>query len=170
MKICPGFVTISPPIQFGSQNYGSAFLPAVYQGTRIGAQRGDDAGSSHVSDMHNPDLPTELQRKQLDLVQAMNRDLLSASPNREIEGVIESFELGFKMQGELPRVLDYVEGITRDAQTLRHRRARDGQLRQTMFDGAPPFRRRRAIRRGLPRRLGSAQQPASPPQGEWRRD
>ncbi|HZJ13441.1 MAG TPA: DUF1501 domain-containing protein [Chthoniobacteraceae bacterium] len=102
----PGFVTISPPIQFGSQNYGSAFLPAVYQGTRIGAQRGDDAGSSHVSDMHNPDLPTELQRKQLDLVQAMNRDLLSASPNREIEGVIESFELGFKMQGELPRVLD----------------------------------------------------------------
>ena len=36
----PGFVTISPPIQFGAQNYGSAFLPAVYQGTRIGGQKG----------------------------------------------------------------------------------------------------------------------------------
>jgi hypothetical protein len=102
----PGFVTISPPIQFGSQNYGSAFLPAVYQGTRIGAQRDSEAGGGQVSDMHNPDLPTELQRKQLDLVQAMNRDLLAASPNREIEGVIESFELGFKMQSALPQVLD----------------------------------------------------------------
>ena len=33
----PGFVTIKPPSRLGgAQNYGSAFLPAVYQGTRIG--------------------------------------------------------------------------------------------------------------------------------------
>src|SRR5207253_6500785 len=51
----PGFVTISPPIQFGAQNYGSAFLPAVYQGTRIGAQKGE-AGSSAVGNLRNPDL------------------------------------------------------------------------------------------------------------------
>src|SRR5437870_4937291 len=32
----PGFVTISPPLQNGGPaNYGSAFLPAVYQGTPI---------------------------------------------------------------------------------------------------------------------------------------
>ncbi len=42
----PGFVTISPPIQFGSQNYGSAFLPAVFQGTRIGAQKESGSNSS----------------------------------------------------------------------------------------------------------------------------
>ena len=33
----PGFINISPPyIHGGGQNFGSAFLPAVYQGTRIG--------------------------------------------------------------------------------------------------------------------------------------
>jgi len=101
----PGFVTISPPIQFGSQNYGSAFLPAVFQGTRIGAQT-DSGSNSAINDIRNPDLPVELQRKQLDLVQAMNRDLLGSGSNPDIEGVIQSYELGFKMQSELPRVLD----------------------------------------------------------------
>ena len=101
----PGFVTISPPIQFGSQNYGSAFLPAVYQGTRIGAQR-EEGGTATVTDIQNPDLPADLQRKQIDLVQAMNRDMLTRGANAEIEGVIQSYELAFKMQSELPRVLD----------------------------------------------------------------
>jgi len=101
----PGFVTISPPIQFGAQNYGSAFLPAVYQGTRIGAQKGD-AGSSAVGNLRNPDLSTAQQRKQIDLVQSMNRDLLATTGNPEVEGVIESYELAFRMQGELPKVMD----------------------------------------------------------------
>ncbi len=101
----PGFVTISPPIQFGAQNYGSAFLPAVYQGTRLGAQRAD-VGSASISNMRNPDLSTELQRKQIDLVQSMNRDLLASTANPEVEGVIESYELAFRMQAELPKVMD----------------------------------------------------------------
>jgi hypothetical protein len=101
----PGFVTISPPIQFGAQNYGSAFLPAVYQGTRIGSQKGD-AGSSAVGNLRNPDLSTAQQRKQIDLVQSMNRDLLATTQNPEVEGVIESYELAFRMQGELPKVMD----------------------------------------------------------------
>src|SRR5688572_7490397 len=101
----PGFVTISPPIQFGAQNYGSAFLPAVYQGTRLGAQRAD-IGDASIGNLHNPDLPGDLQRKQIDLVQAMNRDLLAATANPEVEGVIESYELAFRMQGELPKVMD----------------------------------------------------------------
>ena len=33
----PGFVSLTPPSGFGgATNYGSSFLPAVYQGTRIG--------------------------------------------------------------------------------------------------------------------------------------
>jgi hypothetical protein len=39
-------------------------------------------------------------------VQSMNRDLLAQTANPEIEGVIESYELAFRMQGELPRVMD----------------------------------------------------------------
>ncbi len=102
----PGFVTIAPPIQFGAQNYGSAFLPAVYQGTRLGAQKGEGS-TAGIDNIHNAELSTPLQRQQLDLVQSMNRDFLAgqtASP--EVEGVIESYELAFKMQAEVPRVMD----------------------------------------------------------------
>jgi hypothetical protein len=101
----PGFVTVSPPLQFGAVNYGSSFLPAVYQGTRIGAQR-EEGSAAGIGNLKNPDLPTALQRKQLDLVQAMNRELLQSTANPEVEGVIESYELAFRMQGELPKVMD----------------------------------------------------------------
>ena len=102
----PGFVTISPPIQFGAQNYGSAFLPAVYQGTRLGAQK-DGGGTASIENIRNPELPGALQRNQLDLVQAMNRDFLGGtSGNAEVEGVIQSYELAFRMQNEVPRVMD----------------------------------------------------------------
>ena len=43
----PGFITINPPTRVGgAQNYGSAFLPAVYQGTAIG-QLGADLASDN---------------------------------------------------------------------------------------------------------------------------
>jgi len=96
----PGYVTINPPPNFGGAvNYGSAFLPAHYQGTRIsdqGFMPNLQAASSKV-----------LQREQLDLIQVMNRDL-AAKPDAPdpVEGVIESYELGFRMQGKVPELLD----------------------------------------------------------------
>jgi hypothetical protein len=104
----PGFITISPPLQLGgAQTYGSAFLPAVYQGTRLGAQKADIENAS-VGNIRNTQLPTALQRQQLDLVQEMNRDLLRGSgANQEVEGVIESYELAFRMQTEVPKVMDF---------------------------------------------------------------
>ena len=36
----PGFITLNPPSDNGgSQNYGSAFLPAIFQGTKIGTNQ-----------------------------------------------------------------------------------------------------------------------------------
>jgi hypothetical protein len=102
----PGFVTISPPIQFGAQNYGSAFLPAIYQGTRLGAQK-DTNSTASIENIRNPDMQGAAQRQQLDLVQAMNRDFLKGtSGNAAVEGVIQSYELAFRMQTEVPRVMD----------------------------------------------------------------
>ncbi len=96
----PGYITINPPPNFGGAvNYGSAFLPAHFQGTRI-----SDTG-------YLPDLKAQttssLQRKQLDLLQAMNRDLAETpgAPD-QVEGVIQSYELAFKMQGKVPELLD----------------------------------------------------------------
>ena len=102
----PGFITISAPVRLGGkQNYGSSFLPAFYQGTAIGQERAS-IKDAKLRNLSNRELSPELQRKQLDLVQAMNRDLLKEQPaNPAIEGVIESFELGFRMQSAVPKVM-----------------------------------------------------------------
>jgi len=96
----PGYVTINPPPNFGGAvNYGSAFLPAHFQGTRVNEQ-------GFVPNLR-AQTPTDLQRKQLDLIQEMNRDL-GATPGAPdaVDGVIESFELAFRMQGKVPELLD----------------------------------------------------------------
>lgn len=96
----PGYVTINPPPNFGGAvNYGSAFLPAHFQGTKI-----SDTG--YLPNLL-PQSPTTLQRKQIDLIQAMNRDLKqSPGAPEELDGVIESYELAFKMQRQVPELLD----------------------------------------------------------------
>ncbi|MBI3882190.1 MAG: DUF1501 domain-containing protein [Verrucomicrobia bacterium] len=102
----PGFVSITPPSGFGgAQNYGSSFLPAIYQGTRIGTDGRPIAGAEMAN--LRPKISAADQRAELDLAQTLNRHQLArerVSP--EIEGVIESFELAFKMQTEMPAVMD----------------------------------------------------------------
>ncbi len=102
----PGFVTLTPPSGFGgAQNYGSSFLPAMYQATRIGSDNRPIAGAE-VRNL-STQLSPYAQRVELDLVQALNREKLGRDRiNPEIEGVIESFELAFKMQSQMPQVMD----------------------------------------------------------------
>lgn len=103
----PGFVSISPPvINGGTKNYGAAFLPAVYQGTAIGDIK-TPVRKAEVGNLSNPLLSRGDQRKQLDLLQQLNRDYAAATAaSPEIDAVIDSYELGFRMQSELPRVMD----------------------------------------------------------------
>lgn len=111
----PGFVTISPPVNNGGPtNYGSSFLPAIYQGTPIsgggrfmGPMGAGGGGTPNVSNIKNPKQTTDAQRQQLDFLQTLNREALERDPgNANIEGAIESFELAFRMQKDLPKVMD----------------------------------------------------------------
>ena len=109
----PGFVTLNPPsTQGGASNYGSAFLPAQHQGLRIGIEREsrvlrNDGNPEVVANIRNPRASTEAQRRQLDLVQELNRRRAKAQRDDDsIEGVIESYELAYRMQAELPDLLD----------------------------------------------------------------
>ena len=104
----PGFVTINPPLGAGgSQNYGSSFLPAAFQGTRVGGD-GNQAANERVANLANPRLSAQLQRRQLDLLQSLNRDrLVRDEVNSDLEGIIESYELAFRMQGTVPQILDF---------------------------------------------------------------
>jgi hypothetical protein len=101
----PAFVSISPPAGHGGpRNYGAAFLPAAHQATTIGySGKLDEAG---IRNLRSP-LSDADQRRNLDLLQAMNRDHLQRTGgDAQIEGAIESFELAFRMQRVAPHVLD----------------------------------------------------------------
>jgi len=88
----PGYITINPPIAFGgASNY--------YQGTAI-----TDQGF-----MPNIKAATEkdLERQQIDLIQDFNHEAATVpgAPDA-IDGVIKSYELGFRMQDTVPELLD----------------------------------------------------------------
>ena len=102
----PGFVTLNPPSRVGgAQNYGSAFLPAIYQGTRIG-NLGQSLKNVQLPNLGNDRLNAEEQRRQLDYIQSLNRDLKRRNDSSaQIDGVIESYELAFRMQSALPEVM-----------------------------------------------------------------
>ena len=116
----PAFVTIAPNTRGdgGSvQLYGNAFLPAIYQGTALG-NSSTGARRATIGYLENPTDEPAHQRRQLDLLQEMNRSHLARySADRQLEGVIESFELAFRMQAEVPGVLDFA-GESRSTKEL----------------------------------------------------
>ncbi|MGB7346875.1 MAG: DUF1501 domain-containing protein [Pirellulaceae bacterium] len=114
----PGFITLNPPSENGgARNYGSAFLPAVYQATKIGTNQipafyakmlgVDKEPGGPLRNMENKLFSKQQQRKQLDLIRDLNTQKLTRDVyHPEIEGAIESFELAFRMQDEVPELLD----------------------------------------------------------------
>jgi hypothetical protein len=96
----PGFVSINPSLgNGGPRNYGSAFLPPIHQGMPVGADlavRNLAANSAAAA-----------QRRQFDLLQAINAEQLQRRPgDRELEAVINSYELAWRMQTSAPGLLD----------------------------------------------------------------
>ncbi len=114
----PGFITLNPPSDNGgARNYGSGFLPTICQGTKLGQQQipafyaallGKEYDSSPpFKNIGNNKLSREQQRSQLDLIKQLNTYKLEQEVYQpEIEGAIESFELAFRMQDEVPKLLD----------------------------------------------------------------
>ena len=102
----PGFVTLNPPNVGGAALYGSAFLPANYQGTRLTMQ----ANQPPIANIANRRLTVDEQRRQLDFIQKMNRGMLDrVKTDNQLEGVIESYELAFRMQAAVPKVLNIAD-------------------------------------------------------------
>src|SRR5207302_8463629 len=73
----PGFITICPTLAHGGvNNWGAAFLPAACQGTPIG-NAAVPVDKAKVKFIHNPRVPPDVQRLQLDLLAEANRDHLA---------------------------------------------------------------------------------------------
>ncbi|MEM7144887.1 MAG: DUF1501 domain-containing protein [Verrucomicrobiota bacterium] len=114
----PGFITLNPPAgNGGARNYGSVFLPSICQGTKLGGSqlpallaaltKRQQAPGPPMKNIQNNHLSTKEQRRQLNLIRDMNKQRLAREAHQpEVEGMIESFELAFRMQSEVPDVLD----------------------------------------------------------------
>ncbi|MBX6313718.1 MAG: DUF1501 domain-containing protein [Isosphaeraceae bacterium] len=103
----PGFVSIGPSAgNGGARNYGNAFLPAVYQGTALG-KAGAPAAEATIRNLKNPTLSAAARRRHFELLRELNAEQLAQRPgDPELEAIIASYELAWRMQGHAPDVLD----------------------------------------------------------------
>ncbi|MGH9662359.1 MAG: DUF1501 domain-containing protein, partial [Bryobacteraceae bacterium] len=103
-KNLPGFVVIDtgmiPP--GGMDLFGSGFLPASYQGMLF------RKGTHPVADIAAREPLPEMQRAKLDLVRDLDRAARERyGPVSEIDAAIGNYELAFRMQAEVPSLLDF---------------------------------------------------------------
>jgi hypothetical protein len=99
----PSFITINPHSDV--RYYGSAWLPAVHQGTKVTPSLDDKTPPiENLRDVSGNEMN---QRERLALVQRMNRRLLMQHPDdAAMQGMIEAMELAFRMQTTTPALVD----------------------------------------------------------------
>jgi hypothetical protein len=135
----PGFIAMCPggyPIQ-ESQNWQSAFLPGVFQGTYINTQHTDiEKLVEHVKNRYQG---LKEQREQLDLLQALNaRHAEKRQRDAALESRIQSFELAYRMQMDATDAFD----VSREPQHILDLYGPGTQARQILIA-------RRLIERGV---------------------
>ncbi|MFO0947373.1 MAG: DUF1501 domain-containing protein [Planctomycetota bacterium] len=135
----PGFVAMCPggyPI-VATQNWRSAFLPGAYQGTYIDTQHSDV--EKLIENIRHHGASDGEQRRQLDLVQRLNRRHQSARPrDAELDARIHTFELAYRMQSEASDAFD----IDREPSAVREQYGTSTPARQLLIA-------RRLLERGV---------------------
>ena len=106
----PGYVALCPgngqqPTD-GAKNWRSAFLPPIYQGTYIDTHDTSDP-EKLVAFVRNNYVGTRQQRRQLNLLQSLNRKhLAERNGDGDLEARIQSYEMAFRMQAEAFEAFD----------------------------------------------------------------
>ncbi|HWL08880.1 MAG TPA: DUF1501 domain-containing protein [Planctomicrobium sp.] len=135
----PGFIAMCPngyPIK-ESDNWRSAFLPGVYQGTYIDTRHTEI--DKLIENIRNAKLSTAQQRDQLDLVQSLNRQhLTDRGTDPALETRIHSMELAYRMQIEAADAFD----INREPEHIRKMYGEGVHARQLLIA-------RRLVERGV---------------------
>lgn len=102
----PSFLTIHPPAD--GRLYGAGFLPAMHQGTPLRVPR--KPGEISIANLNEPSANPKAQRRRLDFLQRANQRLLQrVQVDSQMEGIIDSFEMAFRMQAETPELVDLSE-------------------------------------------------------------
>jgi len=100
----PGYVTICQALsQGGTNNFGSAFLPAACGGTPLG--RDGTPASRAKFPFIKPAASRDVQQKELEMIRRLGRKQLELTgSDQALEDRIASFELAFRMQAAAPEV------------------------------------------------------------------
>ena len=115
----PSFVTIQPG---GVREYGSAFLPAIHQGTALSVPLNDK--TSPIENLRNVSASDDVQRERIALIQRMNRRLVGELHGEaNMEGMIQNLELAFRMQTTTPQIVD----ISKESEATRKLYGVDGK-------------------------------------------
>src|SRR6266704_1676642 len=103
----PGFITICPSMgNGGPRNWSNAFLPSAFQGTPVG-RAGIPAVEARIRNLTNSQRTLADERRQLDLLQLLNAEQLRGrAGDSELDAVVNSFDLAFRMQTRAPEILD----------------------------------------------------------------
>ena len=105
----PGFISLRPGGGLpggGTQNWQSAFLPGVYQGTSVNTSA--NTVEEMIQNIRNPYLSLKEQRRQLDLVHQLNElHAKNLQKDEKLEARIEALEIAFKMQTAASDAFDY---------------------------------------------------------------
>lgn len=135
----PGFITMCPggyPIQ-ESQNWQSAFLPGIYQGTYINSQHQEI--EKLIEHIKNKAVSLPEQRQQLDLLHQLNeRHARARAQDAQLEARIQSFELAYRMQMDATDAFD----INKEPEAIRAMYGPGTQARQLLIA-------RRLLERGV---------------------
>src|SRR5262249_40489735 len=85
----------------GNSNWGSGFLPTMYQGVQF---RGSGDPVLYLSNPRGVD--NQVQRDSLDVLGRLNQAHLGAVGDPEIATRINSFEMAYRMQTSAPELMD----------------------------------------------------------------
>lgn len=99
MAMCPGGLPIKD-----SENWQSAFLPGVYQGTYVDSQH--EEFSRLIENIEHPHISTADQRRQLDLLAQWNARHLAQRSDDRLRARIHSYELAYRMQQDAAEAFD----------------------------------------------------------------
>lgn len=102
----PGFISIAPSVgNGGPRNYGSAFLPAKFQGTRIGGSGKDQLEIECVT---RGDMTIADQKEQFRLLQQLNQTQIARRSVRdsEFDALVEAYDLAWRMQSIAPEIMN----------------------------------------------------------------
>ena len=118
-KNLPGYVVLCPdvPTTVGPPLWDSAFLPAIHQGTfisnKIAEKQTDEKlidpkfdPKKLVSFMNNEKFTLTEQRRELDLLERLDKLQGEQAKDPQMEATIQSMEVAYRMQTEAPDVFD----------------------------------------------------------------